>query len=50
MWNLKYDRNKIEADSQTQRRDSWLLSKKGVGGKWTGSVGLAGENYNIENG
>ena len=37
IWNLKYDINelvyKTETDSQTQRKDLWLLKKKQSGGE-----------------
>ena len=34
MWKLKYDTNKTETDSQIQRIDLWLLSRRARGGKY----------------
>ena len=49
MWNLKYDTNepiyKTETESQTQRRDSWLLKGREEG--QTGSLGLVDANYRM---
>ena len=49
MWNLKYHTNepiyKAETDSQTQRTDLWLPTRRRVGEEWTRSLGLADANY-----
>ena len=54
MWNLKYDTNEpnyeTETDSQTQRTDLSLPRGREVGEGWIGSLGLVDANYYIENG
>ena len=51
MWNLKYERNELiyETDSQTRRTD--LFPKvEGAGDGWIGSLGLAYADSYIQNG
>ena len=51
MCHLKYATNELiyetETDSQTQRTDLWLPVGRGMEEGWTGSLGLADENYYI---
>ena len=47
MWNLKYDTNETETDSQTLRTDSWLPRGRGVEEGRIGSLGLADANHYI---
>ena len=41
MWNLKYNTNETETDSQTQRTDLWLPWGRRLGEEWSGRLGLA---------
>ena len=51
MWNLKYDTNEpnyeTETDSQTQRTDLWLPKGRGEGKRRIGSLGLTDANCYI---
>ena len=54
MWSLKFCTNehicKTETHSQTQRTDLWLPRGRGEEMGQTGSLGLVGANYYIQNG
>ena len=53
MWKLKYDTDEpiyeSETDPQTQRTDLRLPRGSGVEPGWTGSLGLADANYDMQN-
>ena len=53
MLNLKYDTNKLiyeaETDTQTLRTDL-LQAGRGMREGWSGRLGLADADYNIQNG
>ena len=49
MWTLKYDRNELiyETDSQTLRTDLWLQRGRGLGQERIGSLTLTDVNYHV---
>ena len=40
----------IETDSQTQRTDLWLPTGRGMGKRWSGSLGSVDADYYIQDG
>ena len=51
MWNLKYGTNELtyetDKDSQIERTDLWLPSRRGIGEEWIESLELADANYYV---
>ena len=51
MWNLKYDTMNLSTkQKQTHREQTCCCQGRGVGERWTGSLGLTDANYYIQNG
>ena len=49
MWILTYDTNELtyETEPDSQRTESWLPRRSGVGERWSGGLEIADAKYHV---